>query len=268
MADAPIVSYADSCLDVILYRALCHVERGYYVDVGAYRPEDISATKLFYDRGWSGINIEPTKRWFDELVAARARDRNLQVIVADHVGDVEFQASDADCGGDLSTSDPSIAERWRQRGFEFETSRRPCRTLADIIDEYAPGRTLHFLKIDVEGGEESVLRGADFKRHRPWIIAIEAIDPVDRSATFDAWEHLIIGAGYCFGMQYGNNRLYWAAERLELKAALTVPFFEFVEFVGRGEREAQLQLQLDAMRRSTSWRATEPMRAVVTLFRK
>ena len=53
------VSYAQNYEDLMLWRALRHVEQGFYVDCGAYDPEEHSVTKAFYERGWSGINIEP-----------------------------------------------------------------------------------------------------------------------------------------------------------------------------------------------------------------
>lgn len=34
---------------------------GVYVDVGANHPDRMNNTKLFYERGWRGINIEPDK---------------------------------------------------------------------------------------------------------------------------------------------------------------------------------------------------------------
>ena len=54
-----IVSYSQNFEDVMLWRALKDVENGFYIDVGANHPAIDSVTKLFYENGWSGINIEP-----------------------------------------------------------------------------------------------------------------------------------------------------------------------------------------------------------------
>jgi methyltransferase FkbM-like protein len=70
------ISYAQNFEDVMLWRALKHVQAGFYIDVGAGHPDDYSVTRAFYDRGWRGINIEPTSR-ITRLAGARPLDLNL-----------------------------------------------------------------------------------------------------------------------------------------------------------------------------------------------
>src|ERR1041384_3211716 len=71
-----LVSYAQNFEDVLLHRIFGNLARGFYVDIGASDPMIGSVTKIFYDRGWSGINIEPSST-FPRLAAARPRDVNL-----------------------------------------------------------------------------------------------------------------------------------------------------------------------------------------------
>ena len=56
-----IVSHAQNFEDVILNRALEDVESGFYIDIGANDPDIDSVTRYFYEKGWSGIKIEPFK---------------------------------------------------------------------------------------------------------------------------------------------------------------------------------------------------------------
>ncbi|RQU92579.1 FkbM family methyltransferase, partial [Burkholderia cenocepacia] len=46
-----LISFAQNQEDVMLWRALGHVHNGFYIDVGAADPVDLSVTKLFYDHG-------------------------------------------------------------------------------------------------------------------------------------------------------------------------------------------------------------------------
>ena len=76
-----MISYAQNFEDVMLWRALKNVKNGFYVDVGAGRPELDSVTKHFYEQGWHGINIEPHSEDFLLLAAARPRDVNLNIAI-------------------------------------------------------------------------------------------------------------------------------------------------------------------------------------------
>ena len=83
-----------------------------------------SVTCAFYDRGWSGINVEPLDEYFTRLTKARPRDTNLKVAVGTGSG-----AADAACfpGTGLSTLDPQIAARHQAAGFSGPRDRRcPC----------------------------------------------------------------------------------------------------------------------------------------------
>lgn len=73
-----IISYAQNFEDVILWRVLMDVKDGFYIDVGANDPIEMSVTKWFYDQGWHGINMEPSEEYFRKICKARPRDINLQ----------------------------------------------------------------------------------------------------------------------------------------------------------------------------------------------
>ena len=57
------VSYAQNFEDIMLYRALKHVQSGFYIDIGAYDPVIHSVSLAFYERGWRGIHVEPNPHY-------------------------------------------------------------------------------------------------------------------------------------------------------------------------------------------------------------
>src|SRR2546423_10649850 len=67
-----VITYAQNFEDVILARVFSGCTDGFYVDVGAGDPLNLSVTKWFYDLGWDGINIEPNRALFKRLVEARS----------------------------------------------------------------------------------------------------------------------------------------------------------------------------------------------------
>jgi FkbM family methyltransferase len=218
------ISFAQNFEDVMLWRALKHINNGFYIDVGAHDPEKGSVTKAFYDAGWNGINIEPISEPFARLRTARSRDINLQVCAGQACGEIDI--FDVSPSG-LATAQASIAEEYRSAGHSIEVRHVPVRTLASICKEHVKGE-IHFLKVDVEGFEKEVLLGADFTEFRPWILVIEATYPNSPEVNYGDWDKIVLEAGYRFAYFDGLNRFYVAAEHEELHASFAVPpnFFD------------------------------------------
>ena len=203
------ISYAQNFEDVMLWRALSGVFGGFYIDVGAGDPDSNTVTRAFYERGWSGVNIEPDPTPFQALVRQRERDINLPIALADAPGERRFYTPSVP---GLATLESAIAFQHRARGMEVRRSKVEVRTLAEICRRHAPAE-IHFLNIDVEGAEGQVLQGADFATFRPWIVLAEATLPLTRQETHAAWEPLLVAAGYRFVWFDGLNRFYVAEER-------------------------------------------------------
>ncbi|HEY4249695.1 MAG TPA: FkbM family methyltransferase, partial [Roseomonas sp.] len=228
------VSYAQNFEDVMLWRALKHVAQGFWIDVGAAHPDEYSVTRTFSDQGWRGINIEANPSYAPRIASARPRDVTLAVAAGAGSLPVHFFEV---VGTGLSTTDHAIAEQHRAAGFEVREHEVPSRRLASICDEFAP-HDIHFLKIDVEGAERDVLAGADFIRHRPWIVLVEATKPLSQEQTHAEWEDLLLAADYRFVWFDGLNRFYIAAERWEeLAPAFVVPANVFDDFIRAADAE-------------------------------
>jgi FkbM family methyltransferase len=213
------VSYAQNFEDVMLWRALKHVEKGFYIDVGANDPTIDSVTLAFYERGWRGINIEPMRQYFDMLCEKRPEDINLPVAVSDSRGELTF-FDIPDTG--LSTIDAAIAQTHAAAGRTIVEQAIPVTTLSDICAEHVHG-PIHFLKIDVEGLEGAVLRGMDFQKWRPWILVIEATRPQSQVTNHAEWERMVLDAKYRFAYFDGLNHYYVASEHEDLMAAFKAP---------------------------------------------
>ena len=212
-------SYAQFGEDLILMSALNTVDRGFYIDVGAWDEVKDSVTKLFYEKGWNGINVEPCPRWLNTLVAPRSRDVNLCLAASDYAGIVTLHEI-SETG--LSTTVTKYADQYLAQGLPHRAYSVLCRPLREICAKYVRG-DIHFLKIDVEGAEKSVLQGCDFKRFRPWLVVIEATVPTTQTPCYEEWEDLVLGAGYEFALAHEVNRYYVARERLGLKALIQRP---------------------------------------------
>ena len=169
------ISYAQNYEDIMLWRALKHINNGFYLDVGAAWPEEDSVTKAFYDAGWSGINIEPNPSFINVYHRQRPRDINLQLALSDEVGSLQFHLIEKT---GLSSFDKTITDKHVAQGYLAENIMVEVTTLAAICELYVEKRDIHFLKIDVEGFERKVLLGNDWHVHRPWVVLVEATLPM------------------------------------------------------------------------------------------
>lgn len=226
-SSTPFVSYAQNREDVMLYRALGHIEHGFYVDIGAAHPDFDSVTKAFYDRGWSGVNVEPSTQYFPLLQEKRTRDVNLDCAISITEGDVVFWDV-AESGN--STLNPELAQKSVDEGFTVTERTVKSRQLCSLTRDFA-SKEVHFLKIDAEDSERQVLESADFATFRPWIVVVEATVPGSTEPNYEEWEGTILENRYQFAYFDGLNRFYVAEERAELAEAFSRPPCVFDHFI-------------------------------------
>lgn len=220
-----LVSFAQNFEDVMLWRALGHIERGSYIDVGAMHPSVDSVTRAFYDTGWSGINVEPVEQWFDLLERDRPRDINLRTAATATDGELLLYEIP---GTGSSTIHQHLAVRHQiEFGHDYVVTTIPSTTLARICKAH-PFSAVNFLKIDVEGAEREVLEGMDFNNCRPWIVLVEATVPNTTTPSYDEWESILLNAGYEHTYFDGINRFYVASEQNWIKKCFSEPpnFFD------------------------------------------
>jgi FkbM family methyltransferase len=207
------------------------------MDVGAQHPVIDSVTKAFYDRGWHGINVEPVAKYFHLLQEERPKDINLNLAVGNCQGKLTFYEV---LNSGLSTVKKELADQHAAAGQLTSSYDVICTTLNDICDQYKV-ETVHFLKIDVEGAEKSILKGFDF-RTRPWIIVIEANEPNTQVDASWEWEKLILNNGYIHVYYDGTNRFYLTREHAELKKYFDAPPNHFDQYVSYRDIMAQEEL--------------------------
>ncbi len=213
----------------MLMRVFGAIERGYYIDVGAQHPRIDSVSRSFYEKGWRGLHIEPVPSYVERLRADRPDEPVIQAVLGENKRKVRFYEI-AETG--LSTVSESIAREHAARGFEITETIVEQTTLSSVFDLIGP-RVIHWLKIDVEGYELSVLRGW---RHpaRPWVLVVESTLPLSQTPSYEQWEPYLLRRGYRFVYFDGLNRFYLHRDHLMLQKEFKYGPCVFDDFVHSG----------------------------------
>lgn len=215
--------YAQNKEDLLIGGFFPDVDRGFYIDVGANDPVHDSVTKLFYDNGWRGINVEPIQKHWEALQKQRPEDINLQIGLSNKAGRLQF--TEYPEGDGLSTFDVSMQKMYEAGKHNFPTRKIhkyevEVRTLQSVVEEVKP-KHIHFIKVDVEGYEYEVIKGYDWRFVRPELVCIEA------NHIHKDWRPMLENNSYEFVFFDGVNNYYLAKESLYRKKYFNYPDIAF-----------------------------------------
>jgi len=170
------ISYSQEAEDLILARYFEHIDKGFYVDVGAHHPKRFSNTYKFYLRGWRGINIDAMPGSMDPFKKIKPEDINLEVPIAEKKETLKYFIFNEPALNTLNEDEAQkkskIQGYYIKEIIELQTER-----LDQILKNYLPDEqtTIDFLNIDVEGLDLQVLKSNDWKKYRPQIVLVEEL---------------------------------------------------------------------------------------------
>jgi len=226
---APTVSYAQRFEDVYLMRCFGERSDGFYIDIGAGHPVFDNVSFAFYLRGWRGITVEPNPHLSRLARAVRPRDCHQQAVVGAEPGTALFYIVRDFHGLSTMIADNADAAS-AQFGKSSEEIEAPVTTLQALCEQHAPA-AIDFLKVDVEGMEEEVLRGGDWRRFRPKVVVVEALAPFTLAPAWESWEPILAAHGYRYVCFDSLNRYYLAEEAAELAPHFSSPPAAFPDIV-------------------------------------
>ena len=162
-------SYSGSAQDLIIDYFFKNKKKGVYIDVGCYHPYNANNTKLLYDRGWSGINIDLDFHTIDFFNFVRKRDENINIAISEKEGEKDLYFFHN------RSAINSLSEIRKKDAKEVRKVR--AKTLNSIIENSKfKNEKINLLSIDVEGHEMEVLRGLDLNKYFPEMIVIEFLE--------------------------------------------------------------------------------------------
>lgn len=177
----PFFHFAQDAEDIGLIEIL--PVTGFYVDVGAHHPERFSVTKLLYDRGWRGLNIDATPQMTpgSDFSRRRPRDINVYGLVGGGASEVEFYRFKEQA---LSTTNSERARFLMDLGEECESIEKlPLLPLREYLELHGePGKPIDLLSVDVEGADLEVLESLNWDAQPIGSVLVEIGKPASSVA--------------------------------------------------------------------------------------
>jgi FkbM family methyltransferase len=152
------ISYAQHGDDLMLVNIfeLLGIEKPSYLDLGAHHPTIISNTKLLYERGSRGVNVEANPALYPAFLRERPEDINLNVGVSTQEGKQVFHIYGPGSGRNTF----SEREVESLKGVLNVTAHLelPTVRLETIVCKYLNDKWPDLLLCDIEGYDYDVLK--------------------------------------------------------------------------------------------------------------
>jgi FkbM family methyltransferase len=146
-------------------------KNGFFIDIGAHDGKSINNTLYFEENNnWTGVNVEPIKKVYNDLVVNRPNCININCAVCNNDGKTEFLCNKGYTemiSGIKDTFDPRHTKRLqrenKQHGSTTEIIEVETKKLETICDIHKISH-INYLSIDVEGAEFEVIKSINFDK--------------------------------------------------------------------------------------------------------
>jgi FkbM family methyltransferase len=168
-----LLSYSQEGEDLVLNRLIDNKSNGFYIDIGAHHPKRFSNTYLFYQKGWSGINIDPMPGIMNQFDEVRPNDINLELGISNSEQEITYYMFNEPA---LNTFCKEEAQKKNGLiNYKIVEERKvKTHTLKYILDNYLDTETkIDFMTIDAEGYDLVVLQSNDWEKYRPALLVVE-----------------------------------------------------------------------------------------------
>jgi len=184
---------------VLIWEFFGFAEEGYFVEVGANDPKNLSQTWFLERMGWQGVLVEPLPERCEALRRDRLKSKVFEMAVSapEKTGEADFFVKDVFS---------SLERHIKDNVMVYEKVLRVKVTTLDAVLDEAKIPRIDFLSVDTEGTEIDVFRGFDIRKHRPALVLVE--DPV---LHLELHRHLE-ASGYRLIRRTGFNNWYVPAD--------------------------------------------------------
>ena len=167
----PKKSYSCFGEDIFIQKYFKKLDKGFYIDVGAYHPYFWSNTHLLFKKNWEGINIDINPLSVELFNYVRPNDYNINAAVSNS-NSKYINYYTKNIINTMSTTSKFAAKTSYLKGYDVRKTK--CHKLNNIISRSKfKNKKINFLNIDTEKTELDVLKSLNFKKYKPELICVE-----------------------------------------------------------------------------------------------
>ncbi|MBC8421549.1 FkbM family methyltransferase [bacterium] len=168
-SEEPDVKIREELAEQFLVREYLEAEQGgYFVEVGANNPFDLSQTWHLAQQGWKGILVEP----IPELCESLRTNRSEAIVVEAACGSPYAEPTALFTIAKDSGKSTLSSEFLDKRSLVDSQITVQVKTLDNILSSESVD-SIDLVSIDVEGTQYDVLRGFDLQRWKPRLLLVE-----------------------------------------------------------------------------------------------
>ena len=165
------MSYSQNNEEALIGQVFEGKADGRFLDIGAYDAKLVSNTRALYERGWSGVMVEPSPGPMTTLLKEYGNDPRIILVMAavtKHTDLVKIHATD----DAISTSSEAALKIWQDGGYKFYGSFLAQSITLELL-VYRFGVNFDFIDIDVEGGSADLFLATLRFPLRPKLYCVE-----------------------------------------------------------------------------------------------
>ena len=196
--------------EVAVISQFLHSKFGSYIDIGSGHPVKGNNTYFLYQRGWTGILIDPIAINVELTKKHRPKDYILQSVVSNSINSLDFWEF---YNYGISTTNSNRANLLLDQGEilkqKYSVTSIP---LSRIISDYViqAKKMPELLSIDVESSELEVLNSNDWNIFNPRVVCIEILNECLTEELFRNNEifSFLFSKGYVLRASVGNSQIF------------------------------------------------------------
>jgi FkbM family methyltransferase len=199
------MSYSQYDEEKYILEAVSHIDTGRFLDIGAWHPTCFSNTRALYEKGWSGVMLEPSPEPMLSLIREYGNDPHIQLVQACVTpGDAAKLVKLTITADSVSTTVPSHAAKWQSTGGYYGSILVPTISLNQTLgfDHF------DFVNIDAEGISADLF--VRLVKHFP--LRPCACICVEHDDRLDELNHLAALHGYQLRYANGTNAVFGRAK--------------------------------------------------------